>query len=98
MDLTELSQLSVPELRKRAEVKALPNYHALKRTEIIRELRKKYEPKLTKEDVLNQLKSSHSLLCQIVDSRQREGKGSSTYKGIREQLRALINKADKIVE
>lgn len=98
MDLTELSQLSVPELRKRAEVKALPNYHALKRTEIIRELRKKYEPKLTKEDVLNQLKSSHKLLCQIVDARQREGKGSSTYKGIREQLRALINKADKIVE
>lgn len=98
MDLTELSQLSVPELRKRAEVKALPNYHTLKRTEIIRELRKKYEPKLTKEDVLSQLKSSHSLLCQIVDARQREGKGSSTYKGIREQLRALINKADKIVE
>lgn len=98
MDIESLMSLSVPELRKRPEVKALPNYHNLKRTEIIRELRKKYEPKLSKDDVLSQLKSSHKLLCQIVEARQREGKGSSTYKGIREQLRALITKAERIVE
>ena len=98
MDINELINLSVPELRKRPEVKALPNYHNLKRTEIIRELRLKYDPKLTKDDVLQTLKSSHKMLCDIVEARQKEGRGSSTYKGIREQLRMLIVKVERVVE
>lgn len=92
----ELAQMTVPELRKLGQELKVKDYNKLQRTELVREIRKATTKELTKEDCLNALKSAHATFSEIVAQRQAARTGYTSYMGIREQIRLLINKVEKI--
>lgn len=92
----ELAQMTVPELRKLGQELKVKDYNKLQRTELVREIRKVTTKELTKEDCLNALKSAHATFSEIVVQRQAARTGYTSYMGIREQIRVLINKVEKI--
>lgn len=92
----ELAQMTVPELRKLGQELKVKDYNNLKRTELVREIRKATTKELTKEDCLNSLKAAHNTFSEIVAQRQAARTGYTSYMGIREQIRVLINKVEKI--
>lgn len=92
----ELAQMTVPELRKLGQELKVKDYNKLQRTELVREIRKLTTKELTKQDCLNALKSAHNVFSEIVAQRQAAKSGHTSYMGIREQIRVLINKVEKI--
>lgn len=87
--------MNVPELRKEGQRLGVKDYHVLKRTELVREIRKKTEKSIAKEDVIKNLKECHQLVDNKVNQMILAGKGSSSYRGVREQIRAIINRVEK---
>lgn len=92
----EINEMNVSELRKLGQELKIKDYHILKRTELVREIRKATTKELTKSDCLNALKSAHATFDEIVRQRQAARTGYTSYMGIREQIRVLINKVEKI--
>lgn len=96
--MVELENLGVPELRKLGRDHKVKDYNNLKRTELVRELRKVMIKPITNEDIISKGKEWHKMLCEKVQQRQAKKQGFTSYLGIQNQVRSLITKIEKLSE
>jgi len=92
----ELTEMTVQDLRKLGAQHKIKDYHTLKRTELVREIRKATTKPVTKLDAIDALKEAHKMLDVIIQQQQAKKQGYTSVMGAREKVRMIINAIEKL--